>query len=231
MVKYARKKTKRTTRRRVIRRKRISRASVSRSSVAPFPDRFITKLNYSELTALNYLGFGVPAVHLFRCNSIFDPNYSGVGHQPLGHDEYAQLYNRYRVYGMKWKIYFSNRSSSDHAEIAVLYRPNDTLINVMETVYESPHCVYKATMGVETGGQAVKVASGYVSIAKIRGVSKATMNAESDYQAQIGSTPTFAPTLQIYCYNTNTATSIVIAARVELTYYTQFSDRKIMNQS
>jgi len=29
--------------------------------------------------------------------SIFDPNYTGVGHQPYGHDEWATRYNQYAV--------------------------------------------------------------------------------------------------------------------------------------
>lgn len=40
---------------------------------------------------------GVNIAHLFRLNSLHDPDYTGVGHQPLGHDQWAQLYNRYTV--------------------------------------------------------------------------------------------------------------------------------------
>ena len=30
-------------------------------------------------------------------NSVYDPDYSGAGHQPQGFDEYSALYNSYRV--------------------------------------------------------------------------------------------------------------------------------------
>jgi len=33
----------------------------------------------------------------FRLNSIFDPNLTGTGHQPLGYDQYSTFYGRYRV--------------------------------------------------------------------------------------------------------------------------------------
>lgn len=33
----------------------------------------------------------------FRANSIFDPDYSGAGHQPLSHDQWALFYNHYVV--------------------------------------------------------------------------------------------------------------------------------------
>jgi len=34
---------------------------------------------------------------IYRLNSIFDPDLTGTGHQPLGRDQYATFYNRYRV--------------------------------------------------------------------------------------------------------------------------------------
>jgi len=40
---------------------------------------------------------GVNVAHLFRLNSLFDPDYSATGHQPLAHDQWSQLYNRYTV--------------------------------------------------------------------------------------------------------------------------------------
>jgi len=33
----------------------------------------------------------------FRANSVFDPNSTGTGHQPYGHDLWQQVYNHYRV--------------------------------------------------------------------------------------------------------------------------------------
>ncbi len=44
--------------------------------------------------------------YLFRCNSIFDPNQSGTGHQPMGHDQYANFYKRYTVVGSKITVRF-----------------------------------------------------------------------------------------------------------------------------
>jgi len=37
------------------------------------------------------------ASHVFRLNSIFDPDYSSIGHQPMAHDQWSQLYQRYTV--------------------------------------------------------------------------------------------------------------------------------------
>lgn len=44
------------------------------------------------------------ADYFFRANSIFDPNYTGVGHQPYTHDTWASIYNHYKVLGCSIKL-------------------------------------------------------------------------------------------------------------------------------
>jgi hypothetical protein len=42
--------------------------------------------------------------HQFRANSLYDPDLSGIGHQPMFHDNYSQLYQKYRVISSKIKV-------------------------------------------------------------------------------------------------------------------------------
>lgn len=37
----------------------------------------------------------------FRCNGMYDPNYSGAGHQPFGFDQMCTFYKKYTVIGSK----------------------------------------------------------------------------------------------------------------------------------
>lgn len=62
----------------------------------PFPAKARALMRYSQVISLTP-GTGVPAPYLFRANGIQDPDYSGVGHQPYGHDTYASIYNHYNV--------------------------------------------------------------------------------------------------------------------------------------
>jgi len=53
-------------------------------------------LRYSDQITLNP-STGANAHYRFRANSIFDPDYSGVGHQPYGHDNLQAIYRSYVV--------------------------------------------------------------------------------------------------------------------------------------
>lgn len=213
------------------RRARKSRVSYTVSRTSPLPDRSFTKLRYSSLSALTYAGFAVPASAQIRINSLFDPDLTGAGHQPLAFDEYSAIYNRYRVYGMKWKITFSNRDTTYQAEVAIQARPNVATHSNMDTIYEAPYTNRKATLGIEGSGQAVRVLSGYTSVSKIRGVNKSVVKNDDQYSALITANPAITPALTLYMQNTSTTTAITVAYRVELEYFCEFYDRRLLTQS
>jgi len=63
-------------------------------------------LKYCEQITLSGSTGGVIGVERqFGLNCMFDPNLTGVGHQPMGFDELMALYRRYRV----WKVDFKLR--------------------------------------------------------------------------------------------------------------------------
>lgn len=63
----------------------------------PFPNRQVAILRYSTTVNIKPSVAGVAGVHQFRANGIHDPDLTGVGHQPYGHDQYSEIYNQYRV--------------------------------------------------------------------------------------------------------------------------------------
>lgn len=62
----------------------------------PFPTKMSAVLRYSDQIKLDP-DTSTPARHHFRATSVFDPDYTGVGHQPYGFDQYAVLFNHYIV--------------------------------------------------------------------------------------------------------------------------------------
>jgi len=196
------------------------------------PDAYMVRLKYSSLHAIAYTGAtGVPGRYSFRVNSIFDPDLTGTGHQPLGHDQWETFYNRYLVYGCKYYINFVNQSTTDQMEVAVQLRPNSTFATDMDTIREDPLTVFRAVLGTENQPKSQAVAKGYADVAKIRGIPRGRMKFESDYQAVFGNNPPISPLIHIYVQNQDVNTSISGIVRVDLVYYVRMHDRKQLTES
>lgn len=232
MPKYVKRRASRRKSLKSSRRGRSSRKRASRvvSRTGPFPTRYLTKLRYSQINALSFGGAGQAYNYQFRLNSIFDPDLTGTGHQPLGHDEFAMLYNRYRVYGVSYTITLSNQEAK-HVEICIAHRPNTNTTTYFDTIRESTSTKHRITLGEEGSGQANRSVRGYAGVAATRGVSRREVQTDDNYQAAFGQNPVFTPTLVIYLSNQNTNETASVNMRVDLVYHVEVFDRKQLLQS
>lgn len=99
------KKEKRTYRKRSVMR-------IVKQPIAPVAQKQVVKMLYSETLPLNALGIGQAVTCQFRANSIFDPNFTGVGHQPMGHDQWSAFYNHYCVVSSKCRVDYLPQSTA-----------------------------------------------------------------------------------------------------------------------
>ena len=83
--------------------KRKRRGPANRRANPLLKNKLKTTLNYVQEVTIDP-GLASIAAHYFRANSIFDPDLTGVGHQPLTRDEYAALYGYYRVLSSRIKV-------------------------------------------------------------------------------------------------------------------------------
>lgn len=81
-------------------RKKSSRRMVSMGTPSGLPTQRTLKLKYVEQVGLTSTLGGL-ATYVFSANSIFDPNTTGIGHQPMAHDTLSTMYNHYCVIGAK----------------------------------------------------------------------------------------------------------------------------------
>lgn len=80
----------------------VPRNYVSRSLSSPMPDMYKTTLIYSDYISLSMSVVNLYATYYtFRLNSLFDPDYSGSGHQPRGFDQLSAIYDKYVVRGVQ----------------------------------------------------------------------------------------------------------------------------------
>lgn len=88
---------------------RKRRSNIARSLKAPIPDKAIAKLRYAVNLTIN------PSTsvynYVFRANSCYDPDFTGVGHQPIGFDQWMGLYNHFYVAGSKMTVDFMSTNT------------------------------------------------------------------------------------------------------------------------
>ena len=62
----------------------------------PFPIRMVVRFKYSQTFTISSALVSTGNYN-FACNSIYDPDLTGTGHQPYAHDTYSTIYNQYTV--------------------------------------------------------------------------------------------------------------------------------------
>jgi len=90
-----------------------------------FPKRMVMTHKYAETLNLTSPA-GVIGKHLFSCNGMFDPNITGVGHQPMYFDQVSSLYNHYTVIASKMKITVSSSAANDEIMYVGTWIDDDT---------------------------------------------------------------------------------------------------------
>lgn len=84
---------------------RITKLSSSRR-IYGFPDTLRTTVRYCDVKLLTSTASGV-AQHAWRMNSLFDPDFTGIGHQPYFYDQFAGVYSTYAVVKSKLIVKYS----------------------------------------------------------------------------------------------------------------------------
>lgn len=127
---------KRTFKRRQRRRKR--RGTVMLKNF--LPTSRVIKQRYSTFITIDAPATTI-ASHAFRANDVYDPDYTGSGHQPLYFDELMELYNHFCVLGSKLSIKCINYNTAASDSI---------VLGLTHTGGTSPGGTLKSTM-IENG--------------------------------------------------------------------------------
>jgi len=80
-------------------------------TVNPFPFKRLAKHKYVEFITVPAGAVGSTDNYAFATSSLYDPNYTGAGHQPMFRDEMALLYKHYCVIASYIKITLDQMTS------------------------------------------------------------------------------------------------------------------------
>jgi len=209
---------------------RRGRAVIPRNIKVGPPDITRVTLRYVDQLALNPTPATV-AYHTFRCMSLYDPDYTATGHQPLGFDEYAAMYNRYLVTRSSIKATASIQgvvSGTGMAAFGVLNATNVTPSSLTpSTVMESGLVKYRTISNKINTSTPVTMYQDF-SLRESYGITN-PLNAQTDFGSGIGSNPVHNRNFIILAWNTDASVDqLPLTVNVEITYDAIFMDRKLM---
>lgn len=195
----------------------------------PVPDRIFTKLRYAEFFDLAPQSAGTLGMvsYSFR-SSLFDPNYTGLGHQPLWHDQLQTMYGKYRVTGMKYRFVLANTNTSQLCTCAVEMADGPPQLPAVgyTTILERRN-VRPVNLNPSAAGPTI--VSGFVPIGKPHGMTKSDVMADEDFEANFGSNPVRMTYINLYCVTQNT--SAIVNVQASITYYVEIQRRNLISQS
>lgn len=228
---YRRKNWKRAAKKTKFARRRQfgKKVTVTALKAVVTPDRLIVRLPYVNQSSI-VAAAGIPVDTQFRLNSIFDPEASsGIGQtQPLGTDQWAAFYNRYRVIGVN--VMLMARNTNNDAAYVGICANNDTGSLLTEAAYEQSRTTLKM-VGGSTGGHDIAVFKKYYNLANLTGRPKFSYISDDRYQAQMDSDPAEAINLHIMTQPASAALSTSIHYSLKMVYLVELFDRKALAQS
>jgi hypothetical protein len=218
---------------------RIVRYRRSSLPLGGFPDRKAVRMRYADLIFLDAsaLGSGVPTIHHFRANSVYDPDLTGTGHQPRGFDEHAALYDHYTVIGSKIRATFEsdvdNRSTAGQYCFLMLQDTAGTPTNLVDILEEGDRnkIGYRPLNSVT--GKSVSLTKKF-SPYKLFGIPKKdSLISNADLTPQVGSNPPEDAifTVGVISNRTTSTDPPKLVCRVEIEYIVLFSEKRPMPSS
>lgn len=168
-------------------RVRRSKAA-NRVKTSPVPSHYITRMCYYDTGNLTE---PVAAAGIFRTyclNSLYDPDVTGVGNQPVTYDQWSAMYNRFRVSMVEVQLVFTNASGGTIANVGYIASP----LSVLPASSNSWACQRISefsTLEVQAGGGAQKTFSLSLKPWDVLGLTRAQYYDEADYSHSAGAGP------------------------------------------
>jgi len=156
-----------------------------------WPDVLPVKLRYDDFRAVT--ASVNQAVYVYRINSVFDPDFMGVGGQPGGFDQLKALYGRYRVMAFKYKFELEVITASDAASLVCAPVDSSSFSTTAEAVADLRHA---SKVSSAQFGSAKAVVQGMWHVGELLGYSDLSVLANTNMDAAVTANPSF----QQFCF-------------------------------
>lgn len=166
------------------------------------------------------------AQNLFRLNSIYDPDQTGVGGQPSGYNAYVGLYSRYKVIACDISVTFSNTCAQTMFGVVTVGAPQYHMPNTGTLVQQ------EALEGYGSKAVVLSPSGTSKSVGKVRmhadnlKIAGALNWADTDFSSLMGASPTLVNNMAVSICNVdgNTVAGTVTCV-IQIDYFVLLSER------
>ncbi len=160
--------------------------------------------------------------YVFRTNSLFDPNFSSTGHQPMGFDEMMQLFQVYSVYQCDVIVTVLNGSATAVVEDRMTVGARFTQRSAGFSTVGTSIIEYGGSRYIEQDPISGIIRKIRMSIKPWKQVPQANFKSENN-QGTAAANPLSPSYLDIWKYNSNPLLdAAALTIRVQLDFTTKF---------
>lgn len=168
-----------------------SMSRVSESTMVFSPVRVRRRLRYHDNVSLVISG-GAVSSYVFSANSLFDPNTTGTGHQPMGYDQAMLFHNHYLVEKARCIVRALN-TAAGAVTFCLKADGSSTPVTTVDNIIEFGGVTFDTLEAKATYGSA-KVFNEEVSIPRWEGIPRKVFMASDSLRGQA----TTSPVEQVY---------------------------------
>lgn len=195
----------------------------------PFPVKFRTKHRYAQTVTFTSGVAGIMgSQNVWALTGMYDPDITGVGHQPYGFDQMTPLYFRYLVEKVDVELLFNTLGGTTDACCAMVLRGSAGFTLTGMTVDNATEDPMIATKTLSPYGNSRSVAMRMNGLKPyiLLGISKRQFEDNTDQYAGTSTTnPTVAPYLQASIGIYNGTAGVTVSCQVILTFHAIWFDR------
>lgn len=197
---------------------------MTRALRAPLPLKMITKMKYND--TYNLSSGPSTAVRVFNAGSVFDPDTTGIGHQPRAFDQLMPLYDHFVVIGSKCKVTFCHDASSNNNSIVgITLKDSAVVYSAINDYMEGTKDKHRI---LNLRDQPETVVQTY-SPKKFLGVSHPLSSEE--LKGTIAASPTESAYFHVYNGPLSSGTSGLVQFNLDIEYIVAFIEPKQPSQS
>lgn len=215
--------------------KKMARTISLNRGVKRFPNSILASqqratLRYSETNSVS-----VPAstdgvgIYVFSANGLFDPNDTGVGHQPRGFDQLMALYDHYTVLSARINVRFLNEGNPRAYTFISVRDGNTPVLSFNDLMEGSTKVVSKKPLSRVTEENQSNYLTTGVTIGNFLG--RANVMSDPDCKGSAAGNPAEQVFFHVGASDPTTSNSGSVSFTVEIIYNVVFHEPKTPGQS